>query len=83
MKLAAAIATAAALIATGTIYPTTMRVASIHDGIALVKTATGYAYEIDAEDYMEDELVSAIMFDNGTPEVTDDIILSTQYAGIF
>ena len=83
MKLAAAIATAAALIATGTIYPTTMRVASIHDGIALVKTATGYAYEIDAEDYMEDELVSAIMFDNGTPGIKDDIILSTRYAGIF
>ena len=83
MKLAAAIATAAALIATGTIYPTTMRVTSIHDGVALVKTATGYAYEIDAEDYMEDELVSAIMFDNGTPEITDDIILSARYAGIF
>lgn len=83
MKIATAIATAAALIAAGTIYPATMKVTSIQGGIARMESSTGHVYEMDAEDYMVDDLVSTIMFDNGTPEVTDDIILSARYAGTF
>lgn len=83
MKIAAAIATAAALIAAGAIYPETMKVTSIQGGIARMETSTGHIYDMDADDYEVDDLVSLIMYDNGTPEVTDDIILSARYAGQF
>ena len=83
MKLTAAIATAAALIAAGTIYPATMKVTSIQGGIARMETSTGHIYEMDAEDYDIDDIVSLIMFDNGTEDITDDIILSARYAGQF
>lgn len=79
----AAIVAAMTLISSGSIYPETMRITSIKNGIAQMQTATGHVYEMDAEDYMEDDLVSLIMYDNGTPEVTDDIILSARYAGQF
>lgn len=79
----AAIAAAMALISAGTIYPETMKVTSIQGGIARMETSTGHIYEMDAEDYEVDDLVSLIMFDNGTPEVMDDIILSARYAGQF
>lgn len=83
MKLAAAIATAAALIAAGTIYPETMKVTSIQGGIARMETSTGHVYEMDAEDYDEGDLVSLIMYNSMTETVTDDVILSARYAGQF
>lgn len=80
MKIAA-IATVAALIAAGTIYPETMRVTSIQGGIARMETSTGHVFEMDAEDYDAGDLVSLIMYNSGTPEVTDDVILSARYSG--
>jgi len=76
-----AIAAAMALISSGTIYPETMKVTSIQGGIARMEVTTGHAYEMDAEDYEIGDLVSLIMYSNGTPEVTDDVILSARYSG--
>lgn len=82
MTTLTALATAAAITVTSTFYPATMEITNISDDIVTMETATGHVYEMTgAEDYMTGDLLALIMDDNGTPEVTDDKIISARYAG--
>lgn len=84
-KKFAAIATAAALAASGVIYPTTCIVTETDDAADLVtiSTCTGFTYQFSGvEDYMTGDLVSVLMFNNFTDEITDDVILAEQYSGV-
>lgn len=74
----------AAIIAAGLIYPTTMQVIDISGDIVTLETATGFVYQFTgAEDYCENDLVSCIMFSNGTTNIQDDIILTARYSGFY
>ena len=76
------LATIAAVIAAGLIYPTTMQITDISGDVVTLETATGFVYQFTgAEDYSENDLVSCIMFSNGTANITDDIILAARYSG--
>lgn len=78
------LATIAAIIAAGLIYPTTMQVTDISSDVVTLETATGFVYQFTgAEDYCENDLVSCIMFSNGTTNITDDIILTARYSGFY
>lgn len=78
------LATLAAIIAAGLIYPTTMQVTDISGDVVTLETATGFVYQFTgAEDYCENDLVSCIMFSNGTTDITDDIILAARYSGFY
>ena len=69
------------LIMAASIYATTMRVTAINNAKDIV-TATGHIFEMKGtEDYMIGDYVSLVMDDNGTPGITDDIIVSAQYSG--
>jgi len=66
------------------IYPATLVVTQINEETDTVtaSTATGFVYEFyGVEDWMVGDLCSAIMNDNGTPEITDDRIEKCQYSG--
>lgn len=76
----------AAIIAAGLIYPTTMLVTDIDytTDVVTIETATGFIYQFEgAEDYIKGDLVSCIMFSNGTADITDDMILSVRYSGFY
>ena len=78
------LATIAAIIAAGLIYPATMQVTDIdyNNDVVTVETATGFVYQFEGtEDYTESDLVSCIMFSNGTADITDDVILTVRYSG--
>ena len=80
------LATIAAIIAAGLIYPATMQVTDIdyNNDVVTIETATGFTYEFyGAEDYTKGDLVSCIMFSNGTADITDDMILSVRYSGFY
>lgn len=65
-------------------YPATMKVTAINPAtdVVTMETATGHVYEMTGvEDYLVGDLVSLIMDDKGTTEITDDEILSARYAG--
>lgn len=83
-KLLASLALAGSLVASGLIYPTTMVVDELdyQNDIVRLQTATGFVYEMEGtEDYIEGDMVSLIMFTNGTKYIMDDIILDARYAG--
>lgn len=65
-------------------YPATMKVIAINPttDVVTMETATGHMYEMTGvEDYLVGDLVSLIMDDKGTADITDDEILSAHYAG--
>lgn len=72
----------AALASSSLFYPATMVVDSIDGDTVTLATATGHLYEMaGAEDYEPGDLVSAIMFTNATPRITDDAIITARYSG--
>lgn len=77
------LATLAAIIAAGLIYPTTMQVTDVTNDLVTMTTATGFVYQMHADDYDKGDLVSCIMFSNGTTDITDDIILAARYSGFY
>ena len=82
MTTITALAAAAMITASSTLYPATMTITNITGDIVTMETSTGHTYEMDgAEDYMVGDLVSLIMNDNGTESITDDAIVSARYAG--
>ena len=87
MKRTLATFAAIALLATpahAATYPATMVVTEINPttDVVTMETATGHIYEMTgAEDYMVGDLVSLIMDDKGTADITDDEILDARYAG--
>lgn len=77
------LATIAAVIAAGLIYPTTMVVTDVSNDLVTMETATGFVYQMQADDYEKGDLVSLVMFSNGTSNITDDIILTARYSGFY
>ena len=73
----------------GTIYPQTMVVDTVervgeYEYNVTMRTSTGIAYTYTAEDgdIEPGDVMSAIMYNSGTPlDVTDDDILFTRYSG--
>lgn len=77
------LATIAAIIAAGLIYPATMIVTDVSGDLVTMETATGFVYQMHADDYEKGDLVSLVMFSNGTTDITDDIILAARYSGFY
>ena len=64
------------LIALG-IYAATMKVTAINNNVLEMETATGIIYEWEgAEDLDVGDCVSVVMYNNGTENVKDDIIVT-------
>ena len=75
----------AALIASLGIYSATGTVTEVDRTTDTVTftTANGHMYAFKGcEDWASNDLVSAVMWDNGTPFVSDDVILWARYCGI-
>jgi len=84
-KTLAALATAAGLIAAGTIYPAGMIITEVDPAADLVtmETATGHIYQFKGvDDWEPGDLAAVSMYDAGTPgRVQDDEILKARYCG--
>ena len=81
-KLAACLAVVMALTSSRMIYPATLEVESIAGDSVRLVTSTGFNYEHHgAEDYKEGDLVSVLMFTNGTQKIADDIIVASRWSG--
>ena len=66
------------------LYPTTCKVVNLDrvNDIVTMQTSTGIQYDFyGCEDYDENDLVSVIMFNNGTDSVLDDAVICVHYAG--
>lgn len=66
------------------LYPITAVITSVdtETNIVTMETATGHIYEFyGCEDYEVSDLVSCIMNDNRTENVSDDIIIDVRYSG--
>lgn len=73
-----------AYIDTNGLYPMTAVITSVdtETDIVTMETATGHIYEFyGCEDYEVSDLVSCIMNDNRTENVSDDIIIDVRYSG--
>lgn len=59
-------------------------VATAETQLVTIETVTGFLYQFysDAGDWIPGDLCACILDDNGTPEITDDIILGANYSGI-
>lgn len=83
--IAAGITRPAAAAETGNNYPETLYVIDINEtqDTVLCRTFSGMLYEFDGvEDWQVDDIVSAIMNDNGTTEtITDDYFVDIRYSG--
>ena len=67
-----------------TVYPKTFVVSAcdLDDDKVFIVDANGNEWAISGiEDWMEGDVASAIMSDNGTPEIYDDAILDIRYSG--
>ena len=82
-KLLAMLAIVTQLTAAGIVYPATMQVTDISGDIVTLETATGFVYQMQADDFEKGDLVSLVMFSNGTTNITDDIILTARYSGFY
>lgn len=74
-----------ALIASAGIYPATGTVTEVDKASDTVTftTTNGHSFSFSGcEDWASNDLVSALMWDAGTPQVSDDVILSARYSGI-
>lgn len=72
------------LISSGMIYSQTYIVTDVNheQDIVTIESCTGYTYEfIGTEDYMQGDIVSCIMYNNQTDNITDDVILNIRYSG--
>ena len=77
-KTLATLALVTTLATAGTIYPTT-GIMTTEDTFT---TATGMEYVIDnPKDLEPGDIVSVLMFDNFTDDITDDIIITVRYSG--
>ena len=77
-KALATLALVSTLATAGTIYPTT----GIMTTADTFTTATGHEYVLDnPEDLEPGDIVSVLMFNNYTDQITDDVIISIRYSG--
>ena len=66
------------------LYPTTCKIVNLDrvNDIVTMQTSTGIEYQFDGcEDYDTNDLVSVIMFNNGTDSVLDDAVICVHYSG--
>ena len=66
------------------IYPQTYIITKIDkaNDLVTIETCTGYEYQFyGVEDYNEGDLVSCIMYTNGTETILDDQIMDVRYSG--
>ena len=67
-----------------TLYPETARVVEICNDEVVVETYTGNLFAFyGAEDWMIGDTVSIIMDSCGTENITDDIIITVKYSGVW
>lgn len=67
-----------------TYYPTTTVVTEVNTETVKVKTFSGIEYTMpnDGEDWLEGDIASLIMEENGTPnDITDDTVVVARYGG--
>lgn len=66
------------------IYPKTAMVFDVDEDLVSCKDYCGNVWQFysDAGDWKTGELVSLLMCDNGTRDISDDVILDVQYAGV-
>lgn len=72
------------LASSGTIYPATMEVIEVDElcDVVVFETATGDYYRIEGvEDWCAGDFASLIMYDNCTPAIEDDVIVTARYSG--
>lgn len=84
-KTIAALLAVTTLAGAGTIYPDTYIITETDrtNDLVTISDCNGYTYQFEGvEDYFVGDLVSCIMFDNFTPEITDDIIITQRYGGV-
>lgn len=75
-----------ALIASLGIYPVSGNVTEVDrvSDTVTFTTCSGHSFAFKGcEDWASNDLVSAIMWDAGTPDVRDDVILSALYSGFY
>lgn len=62
-------------------YPDLLQVVDVSDGIVLFKNSNGfmYALETDMKDIFVGEFYNALLYNNNTKYVMDDIILDIHY----
>lgn len=73
-----------ALVAALGLYSMTAKVTDVNrtNDIVTVETATGYQYQFTGcEDWCEGDFITAIMWKNGTNNITDDALVTWQYSG--
>lgn len=73
-----------ALTASADVYPMTAKVISVDyaEDVVLVQDYNGFIFAFEGcEDWFEGDGVSMVMDDNGTEDITDDVILMAYYCG--
>lgn len=83
-KILAGIFACLALGACEFLYPQTFVVTEIDydEDVVYMETSTGMIFSFDeVEDFQVGDIVSAIMWNCGTPNITDDAIISYKYSG--
>lgn len=84
ISIITAISIVVALSAAGIIYPQTMEVVKVDavDDAVYLMTSTGYIYAMSGtDDWEAGDLASLIMNSKGTPDITDDEIITARYTG--
>lgn len=73
------------LLAQGIIYPSTMVITDIDytTDMVVVENANGFIYAFEGvEDLVPGDVVSVVMYNNGTPwSIEDDEVVSARYSG--
>lgn len=73
-----------ALTASADVYPMTAKVISVDyaEDVVLVQDYNGFIFAFEGcEDWFEGDGASMVMDDNGTEDITDDVILMAHYCG--
>ena len=88
-KVAGLISILTVLFAKEIFYPTIMIVTDIQEEnekqVLTLETATGFTYQMEAnyDDYYLGDLVSVVMYNNNTKNITDDSIIWARYGGFW
>lgn len=64
-----------------TLYPAAGIVTEVRPDGATVTTATGIAYEVDGDDWVQGDLCAMIMHRTGNQYVMDDEVVASRYVG--
>lgn len=79
-----AFALVAAIIAANLIYPMTFIITEVDEAedVVYMENYFGHVYTFEGvEDWWPGDMVSCIMWTEGTPEITDDVIMSVRGVG--